>query len=203
MITMIDYGLGNLRSVQKALEYVGASVQLTGDPALVRTAEKLVLPGVGAFGAGIATLRARGLANAIREAVGQGTPILGICLGMQFLFDESSEMGQHQGLGLLPGRVVRFPQNGLPVPHMGWNQVQHDGTHPLLDGVPAGAYAYFVHSYHCQPANPADLIATTDYGQPIAAITGRGHILGIQFHPEKSQHTGLRILHNYHKMANG
>lgn len=203
MITMIDYGLGNLRSVQKALEYVGASVQLTDDPALVRTAEKLVLPGVGAFGAGIAALHARGLANAIREAVGQGTPILGICLGMQFLFDESSEMGQHQGLGLLPGRVVRFPQNGLPVPHMGWNQVQHDGTHPLLDGVPAGAYAYFVHSYHCQPANPADLIATTDYGQPIAAITGRGHILGIQFHPEKSQHTGLRILHNYHKMANG
>lgn len=203
MITMIDYGLGNLRSVQKALEYVGASVQLTDDPALVRAAKKLVLPGVGAFGAGIAALNARGLANAIREAVGQGTPILGICLGMQFLFDESSEMGQHQGLGLLPGRVVRFPQNGLPVPHMGWNQVQHDGTHPLLDGVPAGAYAYFVHSYHCQPANPADLIATTDYGQPIAAITGRGHILGIQFHPEKSQHTGLRILHNYHKMANG
>jgi glutamine amidotransferase len=203
MITMIDYGLGNLRSVQKALEYVGASVQLTDDPALVRAAKKLVLPGVGAFGAGIAALHARGLANAIREAVGQGTPILGICLGMQFLFDESSEMGQHQGLGLLPGRVVRFPQNGLPVPHMGWNQVQHDGTHPLLDGVPAGAYAYFVHSYHCQPANPADLIATTDYGQPIAAITGRGHILGIQFHPEKSQHTGLRILHNYHKMANG
>lgn len=203
MITMIDYGLGNLRSVQKALEYVGASVQLTDDPALVRAAKKLVLPGVGAFGAGIAALNARGLANAIREAVGQGTPILGICLGMQFLFDESSEMGQHQGLGLLPGRVVRFPQNGLPVPHMGWNQVQHDGTHPLLDGVPAGAHAYFVHSYHCQPANPADLIATTDYGQAIAAITGRGHILGIQFHPEKSQHTGLRILHNYHKMANG
>lgn len=203
MITMIDYGLGNLRSVQKALEYVGASVQRTDDPALVRAAKKLVLPGVGAFGAGIAALHARGLANAIREAVGQGTPILGICLGMQFLFDESSEMGHHQGLGLLPGRVVRFPQNGLPVPHMGWNQVQHDGTHPLLDGVPAGAYAYFVHSYHCQPANPADLIATTDYGQPIAAITGRGHILGIQFHPEKSQHTGLRILHNYHKMANG
>ena len=201
MITMIDYGLGNLRSVQKALEFVGASVQLTADPALVRAAAKLVLPGVGAFGAGIAALHARGLANAIREAVGRGTPILGICLGMQFLFDESSEMGRHQGLGLLPGRVVRFPHNGLPVPHMGWNQVQHNGTHPLLTGVPAGAYAYFVHSYYCRPANPADLIATTDYGQPIAAITGRGHILGIQFHPEKSQQTGLRILHNFHKMT--
>lgn len=200
---MIDYGIGNVRSVQKALEYVGAEVALAADPEAIRTAGRLVLPGVGAYGAGMAALRERDLVEAIQEAAGRGAPLLGICLGMQLLFDESEEMGHHKGLGLLRGRVARFPAQELKVPHVGWNEIEHDGNHPLLAGVPAGSHAYFVHSYYCIPADPTAVIARTTYGLPFAAIAGRENVAGIQFHPEKSQHVGLRILRNFVAVGRG
>jgi imidazole glycerol-phosphate synthase subunit HisH len=221
-ITMIDYGGSNLRSAQKAFEYVGAVVDITADPDTVRRAEKLVLPGVGAFGAGMAAIRRRGLEPAIQEAAQQGTPLLGICLGMQYLFDSSEEMGHHSGLGLIAGRVRRFDftdltqrrrlvlsvaeagaekEEGdlrrLKVPHMGWNQIEPTRAGRLLAGVAAGSYAYFVHSYYCDPAEETAVLAHTDYGRPFAAIVGQNNIYGIQFHPEKSQAVGLRILQNY------
>ena len=196
-VTMIDYGLGNLRSVQKALEHVGARVTVTADPAAVRAAERLVLPGVGAFGAGMAALRQRGLVAPLRAAVAGGAPFLGICLGMQLLFDESEEMGRHEGLRLLPGRVRRFQGTQLKVPHIGWNQIRPVAEHALLRGLPAGAHAYFVHSYYCEPADPGSVIARTDYETDFAAIVARDNVLGIQFHPEKSQQVGLHLLENY------
>ena len=201
-ITMIDYGIGNLRSVQKALEYVGARVQIAAGAAQIEAAKKLVLPGVGAFGAGMDALHRRGLASPIKDAVAAGVPLLGICLGMQLLFDESEELGAHQGLGLIPGRVLRFQGPDLLVPHMGWNQIEHDGSHPLLQGVSPGAHAYFVHSYYCQPQSPRITIGATTYGQPFAAIIALDNVYGLQFHPEKSQHVGLRLLQNYLTLEN-
>ena len=212
-ITMIDYGGSNLRSVQKAFEAVGAAVVVSADPETIRRAPRLVLPGVGAFGTGISALRARGLEPAIQEAVQRGAPLLGICLGMQFLFRESHEMGRHPGLNLLPGQVLRFPTNPphdpgalhaphaaprtLKIPHMGWNQIEHDGAHPLLRDVPGGAHTYFVHSYYCAPDRAEDVLAHTAYGITFAAIVGHENIFGIQFHPEKSQKRGLQILRNF------
>jgi len=196
-VTMIDYGIGNVRSVQKALEHVDANVVVTADPDAIHAARRLVLPGVGAFGAGMAALRERGLVAAIQEAVEQGAALLGICLGMQLLFEESEELGKHRGLAFLPGWVVRFPVNDLKVPHVGWNQIEHDGNHPLLEGVPSGAYAYFVHSFYCAAADPDDVIASTEYGLRFPAVVGRENVAGIQFHPEKSQQVGLRILRNF------
>lgn len=196
-ITMIDYGIGNLRSVQKALEYVGAQVQMSADPEVVRAAPKLVLPGVGAFGAGMAALRRRRLIEPICEAAANGVPLLGICLGMQLLFEESEELGAHRGLGLIPGHVLRFQTEDLAVPHMGWNQIAYDGSYPLLAGVPDGAYAYFVHSYYCRPQASRIAIGLTDYGIRFASVIARDHVYGLQFHPEKSQQVGLKILENY------
>lgn len=202
-ITMIDYGGSNLRSVQKAFEAVGARLCVTNEPDAVVRAERLVLPGVGAFGAGIDALRAAGLAEATVAAVNRGTPLLGICLGMQLLFDESEELGRHAGLGLLAGRVVRFndlpTQSGRPlkVPHVGWNELLPDTGHPLLAGVPAGAHAYFVHSYYCAAGDPAVVLSSAEYGHSFPAIVGRGRVFGFQFHPEKSQNVGLRLLHNF------
>lgn len=208
IITMIDYGGSNLRSVQKAFEAVGARVYVTADPAEVRRAAKLVLPGVGAFGAGMDALRVRGLDTATVDAVGDQVPLLGICLGMQFLFDLSEEMGSHEGLGLLPGTVVKFspdrqPSTGRPlkVPHMGWNRIVHDENHPLLDEVPSGSFGYFVHSYYCEPQVGVGVLAQTDYGGWFTSVVGQGSVYGIQFHPEKSQGVGLRILHNYVRMT--
>lgn len=209
-VTMVDYGGSNLRSVQKAFEAVGVAIEVTSDPAVVRRASRLVLPGVGAFRPGIDALRSRGLDEAIVEAVAQGAPLLGICLGMQLLFEESTEMGRHEGLGLLPGRVVAFvsrpptaDDNGLKVPHVGWNRIQYEDEHTLLAGVPDGSYAYFVHSYYCAPAHPQDILATSDYGVAFAAIAGRDRLYGIQFHPEKSQRIGLTILGNFAHMEAG
>jgi glutamine amidotransferase len=201
-ITMIDYGASNIRSAQKAFEAVGGRLQLTSDPEVVRQARKLVLPGVGAFGAGMEALRKRGLDSAVRQAAAAGTPLLGICLGMQFLFEESDEMGHHKGLGLIPGRVTRFDlqDQKLKVPHMGWNQIEHDEVHPLLSDVPSGSHTYFVHSYYCVPADTDDIIAVTEYGPPFTSIVSRDNVHGIQFHPEKSQKRGLRLLRNYLEM---
>ncbi len=197
IITIVDFGASNMRSAQKALAYVGARVQITDDPEVVLRADKLVLPGVGAFGSGMAALRQRGLDEAICAAALRGAPLLGICLGMQFLFDASEEMGEHDGLGLINGRVLRFPNNGLKVPHMGWNQIMPDRPHPLLAGVGNGAYAYFVHSYYCAPDDGRTVLAHTDYGGRFPAVVAQENILGLQFHPEKSQQVGLRILRNF------
>lgn len=200
MIAIIDYGVGNLRSVQKALERVGATAVVSADPAAFDAAQGIVLPGVGAFGDGMAQLWARHLVEPLLRQVGQGKPLLGICLGMQLLFDDSEEMGHHQGLGLLPGRVVRFPEGNLKVPHIGWNQLDLAAAGPegqILSGIAPGAHAYFVHSYYVAPAEPADVLATTEYGLEFASVVGRGQIFGAQFHPEKSQDVGLQLLENF------
>jgi glutamine amidotransferase len=206
MITIVDYGVGNLRSVQKALERVGATAVVSDDPDALEAARGVVLPGVGAFGDGMAELRRRGLVEPLRRWAAAGRPLLGICLGMQLLFDSSEEMGDHQGLGLLPGRVVRFPPGDLKVPHVGWNQLRlagssSQGKDPLLAGIADGAYAYFVHSYYAEPAEPGDVLATTDYGLSFAAVVGRGRVWGAQFHPEKSQEVGLQLLSNFWRLV--
>lgn len=200
-LTMIDYGASNLRSAYKAFEMVGADVHVTSDPEEILQAERLTLPGVGAFGSGMAALRERGVDTAVQTAVKQGKPLLGICVGMQFLFDEGDEMGIHQGLGLISGKVTRFPEGDYKVPHIGWNQIHFNEEHPLLVNVPPQSYAYFVHSYHCIPEQSKDTVASTPYGQNFSAIVGRGNVYGIQFHPEKSQTTGLQILRNYLEMT--
>jgi glutamine amidotransferase len=195
MISIVDYGLGNLGSVTKAFRHVGAEARLSASPDELRAADALVLPGDGAFGATMDEIRRRGLVEALREAVAAGKPLLGVCIGMQVLFDESEEHGRHRGLGLLPGRVRRFP-GPLPVPHMGWNRLRPLRAHPLLAGVEAGAYVYFVHSYYCEATDDVT-IAVSDYGADFAAVVGRDNVLGVQFHPEKSQTVGLRMIENF------
>ena len=197
MIAIVDYGAGNLRSVRNALVHLGADVVTASTPDDLAGAEKIVLPGVGAFGAGMRALRAAGFEQPLKERAAAGVPLIGICLGMQYLFEASDEMGQHTGLGLLPGRVTRFAANGLKVPHTGWNQLQVRQSHPLLAGVADGAYAYFVHSYYVEAGDPADVLALTDYGIEYASVVARGTIYGIQPHPEKSQSVGLQILKNF------
>lgn len=207
-IIMIDYGASNIRSAQKAFEHIGADVQLTDDPEVVRRASKLVLPGVGAFGSGMAGLDRHNLPEAIQESVRRGVPFLGICVGMQLMFTEGHEMGIHQGLDLLPGKVVKFPDsltvknsqstiNHLKVPHMGWNQLEPAWENPLLDDIQAGDYTYFVHSYYCDPEDATAVLAWTDYGFPFASVVAKDNIYGLQFHPEKSQNVGLTILKNF------
>jgi glutamine amidotransferase len=195
MIAIVDYGIGNLGSVTKGFRHVGADVRLTGEPEVLRRASALVLPGDGAFGATMAEIERRGLVPILHEAVEAGVPLLGICIGMQVLFEESEEHGRFQGLGLLPGRVRRFG-DGLPVPHMGWNQLHPEASHPLLEGLADGAHVYFVHSFFCDAA-PEVVIASSDYGRGFAAVVGRERVLGVQFHPEKSQAVGLRIVANF------
>lgn len=203
MLAVIDYGAGNLRSVLHALNHLGAeNIRLVREPRDLRGAEKIILPGVGAFGAGMNKLREQGLIQPIRDAVFAGIPYLGICLGMQFLFERSDEMGDHEGLGILPGYVTRFPESiNLKIPHMGWNQLQPCRQSPLLAGLPGERYAYFVHSYYCVPAVADDVLATVDYGISFTAVVQRQHIYGVQFHPEKSQRTGLQILTNFLKVT--
>jgi glutamine amidotransferase len=195
-LAIIDTGIGNLRSVQKAFEFVGAAPVITEDPAVVAAAEAVVLPGVGAFGDSIDGLRARGLEPPVCDAIRRGVPFFGICVGMQLLFEESEEMGLHRGLGVLPGRLVRFLDT-LTVPHMGWNQIEPRRPHPLLDGVPSSAFAYFDHSYCVVTGDESIVVATTEYGGPFPSVVARDNVWAIQFHPEKSQQVGLRILRNF------
>ncbi len=199
-ILVVDYGLGNLGSVIKGFRQVGAEVALSDDPAELLAADALVLPGDGAFGATMDEIRGRGLVEVLLQAARAGTPLLGICIGMQVLFEESEEHGRHAGLGLLPGRVRRFfgdeQEHDLPVPHMGWNRLWHRRPHALLEGLPDGAHVYFVHSYYCDA--PAEVvIATAEYGHEFAAVVGRDNVLGMQFHPEKSQAVGLKLIENF------
>lgn len=203
-IAIIDYGMGNLRSVQKAFEAVGHAAEVTSDPDRVARADRVVLPGVGAFADAIAALRSSGLDAAFREAVRSGRPCLGVCLGLQLLFDWSEEDGRHEGLGLLPGRVVRFAPpagSGLKVPHMGWNALDVRRSVPLLDGIGPEPVVYFVHSYHAEADRPADVVATADYPNPFPAMVGRENLIACQFHPEKSQSVGLAMYANFARMA--
>jgi glutamine amidotransferase len=203
MIVIIDYGMGNLRSVQKGLERLGFSVRVSADPEVVGRADRLVLPGVGAFRDCMNRLVEGGFVEPILRHVEAGRPFLGICLGLQLLFSESEEFGRHQGLGLLPGRVVRFPQGmsdhgqELKVPHMGWNRLRFRKRPPLFEGVEEGSFVYFVHSYYVVPDDPANVATTTDYGIPFCSSIVRDNIMACQFHPEKSQQVGLRILKNF------
>jgi glutamine amidotransferase len=196
VIAIVDYGIGNLGSVLKAFRRHGTEIELTADPPALRRAAALVLPGDGAFGAAMDELRSRGLDRLVLEAVRDGRPVLGVCVGMQLLFEESEEHGRHRGLGLLPGRVRRFEVEPLPVPHMGWNQVTRARPHSVLDGLADGAYVYFVHSYWCD-ARDEDVVAWSDYGARFPAIVARGSVLGLQFHPEKSQAVGLDMIGNF------
>ena len=198
MIVIIDYGMGNLRSVQKALESVGHAAEITSDPDRVRHASKVVLPGVGAFADAVAELRRTGLGEAFRDAVAQGKPCLGVCLGLQLLFDVSEEDGRHEGLGLLPGRVVRFESSpGLKIPHMGWNSLRVLRPSPLLAGLGPDPSVYFVHSYYARPDHPDDVVAESDHPHPFAAIVERDNLMACQFHPEKSQRVGLAMYANF------
>lgn len=191
--------MGNLRSVQKALERVGRAAELTQDPAEVRNAKRLILPGVGAFGAAMKNLERLGLIDAVRDYAHSGRPLLGICLGMQLLLTKSEEQGVFYGLDVIPGEVLRFPKPdaaGLKVPHMGWNLLRKTYDCPLLAGVPDGASVYFVHSYYTDP--PKDAVAArTDYGIEFCSVIGKDNIYATQFHPEKSGTVGLRILENF------
>jgi imidazole glycerol-phosphate synthase subunit HisH len=202
MIAIIDYEMGNLRSVQKAFERVGHQAIIASDPAALADAQKVVLPGVGAFRDAIAALHARKLVEPIRAAVASGKPFLGICLGLQLLFDKSYEDGEFEGLGIVPGEVVRFDvPTECKVPHMGWNQVQFRRRPPIFTGVEEGAHFYFVHSYYVVP-RAADVIATeTDYPTPFCSSIWRDNLFAVQFHPEKSQEDGLRLLKNFAELG--
>jgi len=197
-VVLIDAGTGNLRSVQKALETIGANVERTDDPQKVLSGKRVVLPGVGAFGDFMSGLQAQGLEDAVKEIATRGVPLLGICVGMQALFDVGEEMGEHAGLGLFAGKVVRFAESlSVKIPHTGWNQVEVQNDSSLFNGINSGAYVYFNHSYFCQPKNSSDVIAKTDYGPSYACAVRRENIFGVQFHPEKSQVVGLQILKNF------
>lgn len=201
-IAIIDYGVGNLGSVEKAFTSQGIAAVVTHDEATLRQADKLVLPGVGAFKACMDGLRAHGFVEFVLEQAHAGKPILGVCVGLQMLFDEGHEFGVHKGLGLLPGRVVKFP-DGVRVPHVGWNQVAfrgNAGEHPLFCDLPDQSFFYFVHSYYVEPTDAACVLGETEYAGRYASICGRGNVVGVQFHPEKSQTAGLRLLKNFAAM---
>jgi glutamine amidotransferase len=198
MIAIVDYGMGNLRSVQKGFERLGYCPVVTNDPAVLADARKLVLPGVGAFEDCIGELRRRKLVEPIHAAIAAGKPFLGICLGLQLLFDVSYENGRHEGLGIIPGEVVRFdvpPE--YKVPHMGWNQLNIRRRGPLLEGIADGTHVYFVHSYYVVPQDPSVIAAETNYHTPFTSMIWRDNVFATQFHPEKSQSMGLRILQNF------
>jgi glutamine amidotransferase len=207
LIAIVDYGMGNLRSVWKAFRHLGADARLTSEARVVASAERVVLPGVGAFSDCMANLDRLGLTGTILEAISGGKPYLGICLGLQILFEESEEFGRSAGLGVLKGRVRRFPSDmhpegqrtgaALKVPHIGWNSLRIVQDVPLLRGIPQGAHFYFVHSYYCEPEDPGVIASVTGYGIEFVSSVWRQNVFACQFHPEKSQKVGLRLLENF------
>jgi len=200
MIAIIDYEMGNLRSVQKAIERVGGDARLIRTPSALARAEKIILPGVAAFGDAMDQLGAQGLLEPLKRAIRSGAPFLGFCLGLQLLFDVSYEDGEHRGLEILPGEVVRFRFDagaGLSVPHMGWNQIRSSAPDPMLDGIDNGAYVYFAHSYYVVPAEDELTLTTTEYGYEFTSSVRRDNVFATQFHPEKSQAVGLKLLENF------
>jgi len=198
MIAIIDYGTGNLRSVQKAFEKVGAQAAIATDASVLAQAHKIVLPGVSAFADAMNGLVELGLVEPIKEQIAAGKPFLGICIGLQLLFTKSHEDGEFEGLDVIPGEVVRFSAEGIKVPHMGWNRIRHKVSSPLLKEIPDGAYMYFAHSYYGVPNDPAALATETVHGQAFAsAIRSGSNVFATQFHPEKSQRYGLQLLKNF------
>jgi len=201
-IAIIDYGVGNLRSVEKAFTSQGIEAAVTSDEKILRAADKLVLPGVGAFKACMDGLRARGFDELVLDAAKAGKPIIGLCVGLQMMFEEGHEFGVHKGLGLMPGRVVKFPDK-LRVPHIGWNQVafrDDQADHPVFSELPSETFFYFVHSYYVETPDVSCVLGETDYGMRYASICGRDNVVGVQFHPEKSQTAGLKLLRNFSEM---
>ena len=198
-IAIIDYGVGNLRSVEKAFAATDCEAIVSSDETDLRAAEKLVLPGVGAFGACMRALNERGFDRLVKERVSEGTPLLGVCVGMQILFEESDEFGATPGLGLLRGRVRRF-NDDLVVPHVGWNRIDQIRENPLFTGVTNRSFFYFVHSYYCEPADESVIAGETEYGLNYASVVAQDNICGVQFHPEKSQDAGLRLLRNFARL---
>jgi len=206
VIAIVDYGMGNLRSAQKGFEKAGHGAVITDAPGVIADADAVVLPGVGAFGDCYEGLRSRGLVEPVTEAAASGRPFLGICVGLQLLFEESEEGAPNKGLGILPGRIVRFPaasEAGLKVPHMGWNRVKAARPSPLLNGGPSMPYMYFVHSYYAKPADEDLVLATCEYGVEFAAMVGRDNVFAVQFHPEKSQSEGIGILKRFGDIVEG
>lgn len=197
MIAIIDYGMGNLRSVQKAFEAAGADSRITQNAEEIKSAERIVLPGVGAMACAIGRLKELNLIEVIKEEIRRGKSFLGICLGMQLLFDESEEGGKVKGLGIIEGKVKRF--KGIKVPHIGWNNLRKMGSPALFDGIPDNVFVYFCHSYYCQPNDPLLVAAQTNYGVNFASAVVRDNIWAVQFHPEKSQQLGLGIVKNFVK----
>ena len=197
MISIVNYGLGNLHSVQKAAAFVGGDAVVTDDPQVILKSDKLILPGVGAFPDGMKGLESRNLIPVVKEFALSGKPLLGICLGMQLLFEESEEQGLYRGLGLLAGEVVFFTQPGIKVPQIGWNQIEIAKSSVLMDGIQDGDYFYFNHGYYCVPEDIGDALTMTEYGLRFTSSVEKDNIYGVQFHPEKSQKTGLQILQNF------
>ncbi|MBT4865409.1 MAG: imidazole glycerol phosphate synthase subunit HisH [Planctomycetaceae bacterium] len=198
MIKIVDYGMGNLRSVQKAFEKLGVEAGICSRPEQIERADKLVLPGVGAFRDAIAHLKQQELAQPVLQHIEADRPFLGICLGLQLLFDVSEEDGNWEGLGVTPGKVVRFEDRpGLKIPHMGWNSLERVGPHPLLEGIPDDAHFYFVHSYFVVPTDDSVVAARTEHGERFVSVISRGNLFATQFHPEKSQRVGLKLLQNF------
>jgi len=198
-IAIIDYGVGNLRSVEKAFTSQGVNATVTRDERVLRDADKLVLLGVGAFGYAMESLRNLGFDRLVIEAAKAGKPIIGLCVGLQMMFEEGHEFGAHRGLGLLPGRVVKFPA-GVRAPHVGWNQVEFKQSHPVFHDLPDHSFFYFVHSYYVESADSSCVLGETEYALRFASICGRGNVIGVQFHPEKSQAAGLKLLNNFAHM---
>ena len=196
-VAILDYGSGNRRSVQTALEHVGAQATVTGDPVEIDSAAGMVIPGVGAFPAAMEALGQRGLVEPIREFAASGRPVIGACLGMQLLFEGSDELGGAEGLGLLDGRVRRLEADGLKLPHIGWCEVSWERESPLTADLPDPAFFYHVHSYAPVPSDPAELIGSSTYGARFASVVGRGNVFGVQFHPEKSSRNGLAMMANF------
>jgi glutamine amidotransferase len=199
-VAIIDYGVGNLRSVEKAFAATGCEASISSDESFLRSAEKLVLPGVGAFAACMRALKERGFDRLVRERASEGTPLLGVCVGMQMLFEESEEFGSTRGLGLLKGRVRKFG-NELVVPQVGWNRIRQRRPHALFEGIANGSFCYFVHSFYCEPGDDAVVAGETEYGRRYASVVAQGNVCGVQFHPEKSQDLGLRMLKNFSRFA--
>ena len=197
MIAIIDYGAGNLNSVSKALKKIGADSIITSDSDIIKTASAMILPGVGSFGAAMMNIKERGLDQTIKECIASGHPILGICLGMQLLFDRSYEDGLWEGLGLIGGDIIKFEDQSLKIPHMGWNQLILNRESEISSGIDSGEYVYFVHSYYAIPNNENDVIFYTEYGTKVPAVVQKGLIVGMQFHPEKSADTGMKLLENF------
>lgn len=195
-VAIIDYGVGNLRSVEKAFAATGCEAVVSSDVEVLRSAERLVLPGVGAFASCMKALREREFDSLVHERAAAGTPLLGICVGMQMLFETSEEFGTTDGLGLLRGRVRKFG-SGLVVPQVGWNRIYQKQPHGLFAGVTDGSFCYFVHSFYCEPGKTDVLVGETEYGVKYASVVARENICGVQFHPEKSQHVGLQMLKNF------